>query len=325
MQAVAEIQNYNEITNCIVRKKEIIDRVIKRQKQDKNDVIELAKVMEQQYRLEGNERKISGICAEIRDIYQKYEIDRYYHVDRDLKDYPQYKRKYNSGSPYENEMQSLGNDQEEEQTRTRQSLRSAEEKDNQISEAIEYAIEELNKFRIVMRKYPPESYLHEHCANGFRKLGEFFNLMNDDKSSQDALARIAVARKMIISGVSTGRKEDMIIVNICASCSRMVKQNQHYQPMKFHDVLEIKDPHNDSIMEVLYKVWRCPECHGFDRMEVPLSREHVANNWQIGITYAEELLTWMPSFIEAITAYRRGKRGEVGIRKLCTVSVFQNA
>lgn len=326
--ATVQVTRFNQVTELMIKENAIIQRAKKRQKEDKNDVIELAKTMEKRYRLEGNEKKISGICAEIRDIYEYHQIDRYWHVDRDLKDYPQYKRKYTSGSPHDNEMQQLGkkdNEINQDEKITRLSVEDAEEFDNEISEAIELAIEELNKFRIVVRKYPPEQYLREHIKDGFIGLANFWNLLTDKKVSQDTLAAMEVAKRMIVEGVSTGRKEDIIIANICASCSRMVKQNGRFVPMKFHDKFERKDLHNGSVIEVLYNIWQCPECKGFDRMQVPLSREHVANNWHVGITYAEQLMTWIPSLVESITAYRNGLRNKIGVRKLCAVSIFQNA
>lgn len=331
--AVQEIVQFNTVTDLMRKEASILQSVItnegiikKSEKTLRDKTIELALTMEERYQLEGNFTEIPKICARIKEIYQRYNIAHWQHVDRDLEDYPQFKRKYNSGSDYENELKSLGQSDEEKTDDDRISIRDRPEYDNRIAQAAEYALEGFNKFIILMRKYPPPPMYWDQIERGLKGMGEFWNVANSKKRSMDQISAMEMTKKMITDGVAEARKEDIIIANICSACSKSVKKERKFVEMKFHPVFEVRDKHNNSLIEILYKVWQCPECKGFNRMQIPLSREHVQNSWHVGISYAEELMDWIPGMVEALIALEKCYRDEeIGLRKFRTVPVFQNA
>jgi hypothetical protein len=162
-------------------------------------------------------------------------------------------------------------------------------------------------------------------VDGLTKLGDILNIATDFKISLDPVSQMEMSKTMLNDGIADARKHDMICASICPKCSKRVKQNQKFVEMKFYPSFEVRDPFNKSLIEVRYNVWQCPECKGFDRMYLPLSREHVKKSWKIGISYSQEIATWLPGFLEALVAIRQGVRDETALRKFLTVSVFKNA
>jgi len=197
--------------------------------------------------------------------------------------------------------------------------------ETELTEAVETAIESLQIMKFELMRNPPESYIVDSLKKGFLELARFYHPLEDHKHGVDPLSWLRIFRRLKEEGNAPAADDDPIMVNICAKCSsNVVKNPNDYVLMEFHEEVEVR-AHNGSLIEVLENIWQCPECKGFERMRTGMSMEHVSNRTDFIIHLAEDFLASVPEMLVSIRAWKHSVRSQIGLRKLRTVSIFEEA